>query len=307
MSFAERDGLIWLDGEFIPWREAQVHLLTHSLHYGLAVFEGVRAYKTDKGAAIFRLNDHTKRLFESAKILKMQIPYDFATLDKVQREALCKNHLDSGYIRPIVFYGSEKMGLSVNDSKIHVGVAAWSWGKYLGDEGINKGIRVKTSSFTRHHVNAAMCRAKSSGNYLNSIMANSEATKDGYDEGLLLDTEGYVAEGAGENIFVIRKNQIFTPDLASCLDGITRNTVIKIATDLGYQVIETRFTRDLIYIADEAFFTGTAAEITPIRELDNCVIGNGTRGPITEKIQQTFFDIVSGKNSQYSNWLDYAN
>lgn len=306
MSFADRDGFIWLDGEFMPWRSANTHFLTHSLHYGLAVFEGVRAYKTDKGAAIFRLQEHTKRLFESCKILQMKIPFTPEEISNAQKQAIVKNKLDSGYIRPLVFLGSEQMGVSARSNKVRVGIAAWAWGAYLGAEGMEKGIRVKTSSYTRHHVNIHMCRAKASGNYLNSILANREVVENGYDEALLLDTEGYVAEGSGENIFVVRNGELLTPDLASCLDGITRNTVIQIAKDLGIPVRETRFTRDSIYIADEAFFTGTAAEITPIRELDNRTIGIGRRGEITEKIQKVFFDIVSGKNTKYIKWLDYV-
>lgn len=306
MSFADRDGFIWLDGEMIPWRNATTHFLTHSLHYGMAVFEGVRAYKTPQGPAIFRLKDHTHRLLESCDILQMKVPFGAKVLNQAQLDVVKMNKLESGYIRPLVYLGSEKMGIGARDNKVHVGIAAWSWGTYLGPEAMEKGIRVKTSSFTRHHPNVTMCRAKASGNYINSILANREVTDMGYDEALLLDTEGYVAEGAGENIFVVRKGEIITPDLASCLDGITRNSVMTIAKDLGYTIRETRFTRDLIYIADEAFFTGTAAEITPIRELDNRKIGDGVRGEITEKIQKAFFNVVSGGNPKYQDWLAHS-
>ena len=303
MSMADRDGKIWKDGKLVDWRDANLHMLTHSLHYGMAVFEGVRAYKTVDGTAIFRLREHTQRLFNSAKIFQMAIPFDMETLIEAQKEVVRENQLESCYLRPLVWIGSEKMGVSARGNTIHVGIAAWPWGAYLGEEGLQRGIRVKTSSFTRHHVNVSMVRAKASGYYINSILANQEVTTEGYDEALLLDTDGYVSEGAGENVFLIRNGKIYTPDLASCLDGITRDAVLTMARDLGIDVIEKRITRDELYCADEAFFTGTAAEITPIRELDNRQIGIGSRGPVTEKLQSLFFDVVAGKAPQYQHWL----
>ena len=303
MSMADRDGFIWQDGKLIDWRDARIHVLTHSLHYGMAVFEGVRAYETDSGPAIFRLPEHTRRLLNSAKIFQMKVPFDAETLMEAQKEVVRRNKLQSCYLRPLIWIGSEKLGVSPKGNTVHVAIAAWPWGAYLGEDGLTKGIRVKTSSFTRHHVNVALVRAKASGNYINSILANTEATNDGYDEALLLDTEGYVSEGSGENFFLVNKGRIYTPDLASCLDGITRDSVITIARDQGIDVIEKRITRDEVYCADEAFFTGTAAEITPIRELDNRQVGAGRRGPITEKLQKIFFDIVAGKNAKYREWL----
>ena len=303
MSMADRDGWIWMDGEFVAWRDAKIHVLTHTLHYGMGVFEGVRAYKTGTGTAIFRLKEHTERLLNSAKIFQMKVGFDAATLASVQREVVKRNGLESCYLRPIIWIGSEKLGIATRTNTIHAAVAAWPWGAYLGEEGLTKGIRVKTSSFSRHHVNVSLVRAKASGYYINSILANQEVTIHGYDEALLLDTEGYVSEGAGENVFIVKKGKIYTPDLASCLDGITRDSVITIARDLGLEVIEKRITRDEMYCADEAFFTGTAAEITPIRELDDRAIGSGTRGPITEKLQSIFFDAVSGKSTQYQHWI----
>ena len=303
MSMADRDGKIWKDGHMVDWRDATLHMLTHSLHYGMAVFEGVRAYNTANGTAIFRLKEHTQRLFNSAKIFQMKVPFDMDTIMNAQLDVVRANKLESCSLRPLVWIGSEKMGVSARGNTIHVGIAAWPWGAYLGEEGLAKGIRVKTSSFTRHHVNVSMVRAKASGYYINSILANQEVTADGYDEALLLDTEGYVSEGAGENIFIVKSGKIYTPDLASCLDGITRDSVVTIARDLGIEVIEKRITRDEVYCADEAFFTGTAAEVTPIRELDGRAIGEGSRGPITEKIQSMFFDIVGGKATKYNHWL----
>jgi branched-chain amino acid aminotransferase len=303
MSMADRDGKIWKDGKLVDWRDANLHMLTHSLHYGMAVFEGVRAYKTNDGTAIFRLKEHTQRLFNSAKIFQMVIPFDMDTLIEAQREVVRVNQLESCYLRPLVWIGSEKMGVSARGNTIHVGIAAWPWGAYLGEEGLKRGIRVKTSSFTRHHVNVSMVRAKASGYYINSILANQEVTAEGYDEALLLDTDGYVSEGAGENVFIVRNGKIFTPDLASCLDGITRDAVLTMAHDSGIEVVEKRITRDEVYCADEAFFTGTAAELTPIRELDNRQIGAGSRGPVTEKLQSLFFDVVSGKSDKYRHWL----
>jgi branched-chain amino acid aminotransferase len=303
MSMADRDGKIWMDGKLIEWCDAKIHVLTHTLHYGMGVFEGVRAYKTPEGTAIFRLKEHTRRLFNSAKIFQMAMPFDEATLEAAQREVVRANHLESCYIRPLVWIGSEKLGVSAKGNTIHVAIAAWPWGAYLGEEGMERGIRVKTSSFTRHHVNVSLVRAKASGYYINSILANQEATGLGYDEALLLDTEGYVSEGSGENVFIVRNGVIYTPDLASCLDGITRDATLTIARDLGIEVREKRITRDEMYCADEAFFTGTAAEVTPIRELDDRVIGEGRRGPVTERIQQAFFAAVGGTDEKYRKWL----
>ncbi|HEX7155710.1 MAG TPA: branched-chain amino acid transaminase [Burkholderiaceae bacterium] len=303
MSMADRDGWIWYDGKLVPWRDATTHVLTHSLHYGLSVFEGVRAYKTVEGTAIFRLQEHTDRLFNSARIFMMEIPYAREQVAEAQREVIRYNRLESGYLRPIAFYGSEKMGVSPKGAKVHVAIAAWPWGAYLGEEGLQKGIRVKTSSFARHHINVSMVRSKTAGHYVNSILANQEATRDGYDEALLLDTAGFVAEGAGENLFIVRDGQLIEPELVSGLTGITRATVIELARDLGHPVQSKPLTRDDVYLADEAFFTGTAAEITPIREVDGRMIGAGRRGPMTEKIQSLFFDIVNGRSAQYRHWL----
>jgi branched-chain amino acid aminotransferase len=300
---SDRDGLIWYDGELVPWRNATTHVLTHSLHYGLAVFEGVRAYKASMGTAIFRLQDHTRRLFNSAHIYQMAMPYDQNTIEQAQLEVVRSNKLESCYIRPLVFYGSEKMGVSPKGATVHVAIAAWPWGAYLGEEALKQGIRVKVSSYARQHVNVTMPRAKVASTYANSILANAEALDHGYDEAILLDTEGFVAEGSGENIFVVRDGVLCEPEIASALTGITRSTVHSIAADLGIPVSTKRLTRDDLYIADEAFFSGTAAEITPIREVDGRTIGKGSRGPITEKIQQAFFDIVNGNNPKYHHWL----
>jgi branched-chain amino acid aminotransferase len=307
MSMADRDGFIWYDGKLVPWRDANTHVLTHSLHYGLSVFEGVRAYKSEIGTAVFRLAEHTQRLLNSAKIYMMDVPYDKQTLMDAQCDVVRANKLESCYLRPIAFYGSEKMGVSPIGAKVHVAIAAWPWGAYLGEDGLTKGIRVKTSSFARHHVNVTMARAKVSSTYANSILANLEATKDGYDEALLLDVEGYVAEGAGENIFIVRDGKVYTPELTSALDGITWRSIQTLCADLGIYVETRKLTRDDIYIADEAFFTGTAAEVTPIRELDNRAIGNGKRGLITEKLQAAFFDVVNGRNKKYHSWLTPVN
>jgi branched-chain amino acid aminotransferase len=303
MSMADRDGHIWYDGKMVDWRDAKLHVLTHSLHYGMGVFEGVRAYETVSGTAIFRLKEHTRRLFNSAKIFQMALPFSFETILEAQREVVRANALKSCYIRPLAWIGSEKLGVSARGNTVHVAIAAWPWGAYLGEEGLARGIRVKTSSFTRHHVNVSLVRAKASGYYINSILANQEVTANGYDEALLLDTEGYVSEGAGENVFIVRNGTIYTPDLASCLDGITRDAVITMARDLGYPVVEKRITRDEMYCADEAFFTGTAAEVTPIRELDDRTIGEGSRGPVTGRLQALFFDVVAGKADKYAGWL----
>ncbi len=302
-SMDDRDGKIWMDGQLTDWRSAKIHVLTHSLHYGMSVFEGVRAYKTDKGTVIFRLAEHTKRLLNSAKIFQMNVPYDMDTLMEAQKQVIRENRLETGYIRPIIWIGSEALGISARNNTIHTAIAAWAWGAYLGEDGMKRGIRVKISSFSRHHVNVSLVRAKASGYYINSILANQEATADGYDEAMLLDTEGFVSEGSGENVFIVKNGKLYTPDLASCLDGITRDSVITLAKDAGIEVIEKRITRDEVYCADEVFFSGTAAEITPIREVDNRQIGSGSRGPVTEKIQTLFFDAVSGKNPKYAHWL----
>jgi branched-chain amino acid aminotransferase len=302
-SMADRDGVIWYDGKLVDWRSATTHVLTHTLHYGMGVFEGVRAYKTDKGTAIFRLQDHTDRLFNSARILQMKMPFSKQEIMEAQKAAVRENKLESAYIRPMAFYGAEAMGIAAKTLSTHVICAAWSWGAYMGDEALTKGIRVKTSSFSRHHVNITMCKAKANGNYMNSILAHQEAAQDGYDEALLLDVDGFVAEGSGENVFIVRKGKLYTPDLTSALEGITRDTIVQLAKELGIEVIEKRITRDEVYVADEAFFTGTAAEVTPIRELDNRNIGSGTRGPITEKLQAMYFDVVKGKSAKHADWL----
>ncbi len=303
-SMSDRDGKIWMDGKLVEWRDAKIHVLTHTLHYGCGAFEGVRAYNTVNGTAIFRLQEHTERLFNSAKILRMKLPFTMEQVNEAQKEVVRANKLESCYLRPLTWIGDKKLGVSPKGNTIHLMVAAWAWGAYLGEEGLKRGIRVKTSSYTRHHVNITMTQAKAVSNYSNSILANMEATDDGYDEALLLDSSGFVSEGAGENIFIIKGGVIYTPDLsAGALNGITRNTVFHIARDLGLEIIQKRITRDEIYIADEAFFTGTAAEVTPIRELDRVEIGIGARGPITEKIQNAFFDIVNGRNPKYAHWL----
>ncbi|MDR7335416.1 branched-chain amino acid transaminase [Roseateles asaccharophilus] len=300
----DRDGKIWMDGELVDWRDAKIHVLTHTLHYGCGAFEGVRAYDTVNGTAIFRLQEHTQRLLNSGKILRMKVPFSAEQINDAQREVVKANGLKSAYIRPLIWIGSEKLGVSPKGNQVHLMVAAWSWGAYLGEEGLKRGIRVKTSSYTRHHVNITMTQAKTVSNYTNSILANMEATDDGYDEALLLDASGFVSEGAGENLFVIKNGVVYTPDLsAGALNGITRNTIFAICQDLGLKLVEKRITRDEVYICDEAFFTGTAAEVTPIRELDRIEIGSGSRGPITEKIQSAFFDIVNGRNPKYAEWL----
>lgn len=305
MSMADRDGSIWYNGKLVEWRSAQTHVLTHTLHYGMGVFEGVRAYETANGPAIFRLQDHTDRFFNSARIVGMKLPFEKEAINKAHVEVVKANQLKSCYFRPMAFYGSQKLGVAPAQDDVQIIVAAWGWGAYLGEEGMQKGIRIKTSSFTRHHVNITMCKAKANGNYMNSIMANNEATADGYDEALLLDANGYVAEGSGENIFIVRKGKLYTPDATVALEGITRDTVMTIARDMGLEVVEKRITRDEVYIADEVFFTGTAAEVTPIRELDKRQIGQGSRGSITQEIQERFFNIVNGKDAKYERWLTY--
>lgn len=304
MSMADRDGLIWLDGEMVPWREAKVHVLTHTLHYGMGVFEGVRAYNTESdGTAIFRLNEHTDRLFRSAHILNMNMPFDKDVLNQAQKAVVRENNLEEAYLRPMCFYGSEGMGLRADNLKTHVMVAAWEWPSYMSPEAKELGIKVRTSSYTRHHVNITMCKAKANGNYINSMLALKEALDCGCEEALLLDNEGYVAEGSGENFFLVYKDTIYTPELTSCLDGITRGTIFELAAELGYTIKEKRITRDEVYVADEAFFTGTAAEVLPIRELDGRIIGSGKRGPITEKLQSMYFDAVKGRRPQNRDWL----
>jgi branched-chain amino acid aminotransferase len=305
-SMSDRDGLIWFDKKMTPWREAQTHVLTHTLHYGLGVFEGVRAYEAEKGTAIFRLKEHTNRLFNSAHIVSMTIPFSKDEINQAQIDSVKENKLKSAYIRPMAFYGSEGMGISAKTLSTHVIVAAWSWGAYMGQEALEKGIAVKTSSFSRHHVNVTMCKAKANGNYMNSILAHQEAINDGYNEALLLDTQGFVSEGSGENIFLVKNGLLITPSLSSALEGITRDTIIEIAKAHDIQVIEKNITRDEVYTADEAFFTGTAAEVTPIRALDRRNIGKGARGEITEFLQKTYFDVVSGKNMKYGDWLTYV-
>ncbi|TGN38527.1 branched-chain amino acid transaminase [Marinobacter confluentis] len=306
MSMADRDGLIWMDGEMIPWRDAKTHVLTHTLHYGLGCFEGVRAYSTSKGAAIFRLQDHTDRLFRSAHILNMKMPFTKEQLNAAQCAAVMENGLDEAYLRPMVFYGSEGMGLRADNLQTHVIVAAWSWPSYMSPEAKELGIKVRTSSYTRHHVNITMCKAKANGNYINSMLALNEAIASGCEEALLLDNEGYVAEGSGENIFILRDGVLHTPELTSCLEGITRQTILDFARELNVPVRERRITRDEVYIADEAFFTGTAAEVLPIRELDGRVIGAGKRGPLTEQFQTMYFDAVKGKSEKHGNWLTHV-
>ena len=304
-SMSDRDGKIWMDGQMVEWRDAKIHVLTHTLHYGCGAFEGVRAYKGDDGStAIFRLEEHTTRLFNSAKILRMTIPFTKEQVNQAQIDVIRANKLESGYLRPLTWVGDRKLGVSTKGNDIHLMVAAWPWGAYLGEEGMKRGIRTKISSYTRHHVNITMTQAKAVSNYTNSILANREATDDGYDEAILLDASGFVSEGAGENIFVIKDGVVYTPDLsAGALNGITRNTVLHICKDLGLELVQKRITRDELYISDEIFFTGTAAEVTPIREVDRVEIGSGSRGPITEKIQSAFFDIVNGRNPKYAHWL----
>jgi branched-chain amino acid aminotransferase len=294
---------IWMDGKLVPWDQAQVHVLTHTLHYGLGIFEGLRCYKGSQGSAVFRLKEHIARLFTSAHIVQMKLPYAPEQLEAAVIETVRANRLDACYIRPIAFIGAGEMGLYVKNNPIHVVIAAWPWGTYLGDEGLKHGIRVKISSFARHHVNISMTRAKVTGYYVNSQLAKQEAKEAGYDEALLLDTDGYVAEGPGENIFIVRKGILKTPPLTSILEGITRDSVLQLAREARLPVAEERFTRDELYIADEAFFTGTAAELTPIREVDGRTIGSGKPGPITQQLQERFFSIVQGKDPAHRTWL----
>jgi len=298
---------IWLDGEMIPWEDAKVHVLSHALHYGTAYFEGIRCYALADGrSAVFRLAEHMRRLADSGKILGFPLPYTEAQLIQVTLDVIRENKLKECYIRPLAFVGLGEMGLYAPKNPVNVCIAVWPWGAYLGDEGIRNGIRAKVSSFTRHHVNVMMTKSKSSGNYINSVLAKHEVKKAGYDEAIMLDAEGYVSEASGENIFMVRDGKIKTTPLTSILPGITRDSIITVARDKGYTVLEERFTRDELYTADEAFFTGTAAELTPIREVDDRQIGAGRRGPLTEDIQQTFFDVIKGKQRKYENWLTYV-
>jgi len=293
-----------MDGEWLDWREAKVHVLTHTLHYGMGAFEGVRAYETDQGPAIFKLEEHTERLFNSTRILGMKIPYDSKTLNQAQREVITRNSLKSAYIRPMCFYGSEGMGLRADNLKVHTMIAAWEWGSYLGEDNMKNGIRIRTSSYVRHPAHPSLSGAKTNGNYINSMMALKEALDHGFDEALMLDIDGFVSEGSGENIFVIKDGVIFTPHLTSALPGITRDTIVTLAKSLGYEIIEKKLSCDEIYASDEAFFTGTAAEVTPIRDLDGNQIGQGMRGPITEKLQSLYFDCVHGRNTDFMHWID---
>jgi len=304
MNFADRDGVIWFDGEMVPWRDAKVHVLTHTLHYGMGVFEGVRAYHAgDKGSCIFKLQEHTDRLFRSAHIMRMEMPYSKEVINEAQRAVVRENNLDEAYLRPMAFLGSEGMGLRADSLKTHIIVAAWDWPSYMSPEAKEKGIKIRTSSYTRHHVNITMCKAKANGNYINSMLALREALDSGCEEALLLDNEGYVAEGSGENFFMVREGIIYTPELTSCLDGITRKTIFQLAEDCGYEIREKRITRDEVYVADEAFFTGTAAEVLPIREYDGRVIGEGKRGPITTVLQDLYFKAVKGQLPSHTDWL----
>lgn len=302
----DRDGWIWLDGEWVAWREAKVHVLTHTLHYGAGVFEGLRAYNGKNGTAIFKLHEHTDRLYRSAHIMNLKIPFSKEVINQAHLDSITKNNLESAYIRSMCFYGSEGMGLRADNLKVHVMIAAWTWGAYLGTESLEKGIRIRTSSYTRNHVNSTMCKAKANGNYINSILALQEALATGYDEALLLDHEGFAAEGSGENLFIVRNGKLFTPETTSALEGITRDTIITIAREQGFEVFEKRISRDEVYIADEAFFTGSAAEVTPIREYDGRTIGDGKRGPITEKLQTLYFDYVNGRREDHLAWLSFT-
>lgn len=310
-SMANRDGKVWLDGEIVDWRDTKIHVLTHTLHYGCGAFEGVRAYETDRGTAIFRLEEHTTRFFNSAKLLRMPMPFNREVVIEAQKAAVRANNLSSCYLRPLIWYGSDKMGVHPVGNQVHMMVAAWEWGAYLGEEGRTRGIRVKTSSFNRHHINVTLTQAKATSNYTNSIHACMEATMDGYDEALMLNTSGYVCEGSTENLFIIKDGVAYTPD-SSCgaLRGITRDSVMHICRDLKLDVVEKQITRDEVYTADEAFFTGTAAEVIPIRELDRIEIGNGshtgTCGPVTRSIQEAYSDIVRGRNERYCHWLSYV-
>lgn len=306
MSMEDRDGFIWMDGALTDWRAARCHVLTHTLHHGLGVFEGVRAYRARNGAgAIFRLEDHTRRFLRSAHILQMRIPFTNEQLNAAHLEVMRANALEECYFRPIAFLGAERVGVSAKGNSVHVAIATWTWDAYLGEHAKERGIRVKTSSFTRHQVNAAMCKAKACGHYINSMLAHGEASELGFDDALLLDAQGYVMEGSTSNVFIVREGRLYTPDLTSALEGITRSTVMTLARDAGIEVLEKRITRDEIYIAEEAFFTGTASELTPIVSLDNRTIGAGVPGSVTKALQRAFFDAVRGENARSANWLTY--
>jgi len=302
----EATEMIWMNGSFIKWDDAKVHVLTHTLHYGTGVFEGIRCYKTDSGPAVFRLQEHVSRLFDSARILQINIPFTQESVADAIMETIRVNKIEACYIRPIVFLGYGAMGIFPKENPVQVSIAVWPWGSYLGEDGLNNGIRVKISSFNRPHVNSTMVRSKTTANYANSLLAKREALRDGYDEAMLLDTDGYVAEGSGENVFMVRKGVLKTPPLTSILEGITRDTIMQLAAERGMRFVEERFTRDELYIADEAFFTGTAAEITPIREVDNRSIGEGKPGPVTKELQTAFFDIVHGRDRRHTDWLTYV-
>ena len=303
----QQSEFIWFDGEFVPWERAQVHVLTHTLHYGMGVFEGIRCYETtDRRSAVFRLRDHTRRLFASARILNITIPFSEDAIDAACLETIRRNKLRECYIRPLVFLGAGEMGLRATSNPVRVAIVVWPWGSYLGDEGVRHGIRVKTSSFQRFHVNTLMTKAKAVGHYVNSILANQEAIHAGYDEALMLDTDGFVAEASGENLFIVRDGVVKTPPLTSVLPGITRATLITLLRERGHVLVEDRFTRDEVYIADEAFFTGTAAEVTPVRELDDRPIGTGKPGPITAAMQEAYFSLIRGGDSRHLDWLAYV-
>ena len=297
---------IWMDGSFVKWDDAKVHILTHSLHYGTAVFEGIRCYKTETGPAVFRLQEHTARLFDSAHICQLEIPFTREAVSEAILETIRVNKIDACYIRPLAYLGYGAMGIFPKENPVRLSIAVWPWGSYLGEDGLKNGIRVKIASFTRPHVNSTMVRSKTTANYANSLLAKREALKDGYDEALLLDTDGYVAEGSGENVFIVRKGVIKTPPLTAILEGITRDAIMQLAAERGMRLVEERFTRDELYLADEAFFTGTAAEITPIREVDNRAIGKGKPGPVTKELQSAFFDIVHGRDDRHADWLTYV-
>jgi branched-chain amino acid aminotransferase len=304
---ADRSETIWMDGKLVPWDDARVHVMTHTLHYGLGAFEGIRCYKCDDGrSAVFRLDAHVRRLFDTCHIFRLTLPYTREQVTAACLETIRANRLQACYIRPIVYIGDGVMGVHPGANPIRLSIAVWSWGAYLGEEGLNLGIRCKISSFTRPFVNSAMTKAKANGNYINSILAKMEAKSLQYDEAILLDTEGYVAEGSGENLYLVKNGKIKTPPLTAILPGITRDSLIRLSADLGLPLEEQRFTRDELYIADEAFFTGTAAEITPIREVDDRTIGAGKRGPVTKRLQDLFFDVVNGRNPKYKDWLTYV-
>ncbi len=302
MTMSDQKGWIWMDGTWVPWQEAKVHVLTHSLHYGMGIFEGLRAYDTDRGTAIFRLEEHTHRFIQSARALNMAMPFTEAALNAAQKEVVMRNELKTAYVRPLGFYGAEGMGIRADNLKMHVSIAAWHWGAYMGEEGLEKGIKVATAATRKLSIQSQFPKVKATGHYINSMLALSEAMRANCEEALLLDPEGYVAEGSGENIFLVKAGVLYTPMLTHCLNGITRQTIFTLAKDLGLTVREALLTREDVYLADEAFFTGTAAEITPIRMVDGRPIGNGGRGPITQKLQSLYFEIVHGRVPAYAHW-----